>query len=381
MFEKKDHIDFDNIIEIKQSNDENYTAYLTKMSSKDLVKYSQTIRLAEPDNDGIQRFLDDNRANNIAKYFENSNAIFPTPIILSLNTDFLNYNNLNKMSLDKMSLDIRSDLINELGTPFSIIDGQHRVEGMKRYYNKYSLNGKNIDIPIIIYFDADQITSANIFVTINSNQRPVDKSIIYQLFGIMYNNKNVYTVQSFANQVVMLLNESENSPFKDSIRLLGRKKYGNEFISQGTVAKKIVERITNENKIIDDNNAIENGKTPENMKRKVFRQFFIANRPDVLAKIIINYFNAFSKVFPNIWDNSETYIAKKAIGFSSLMILLEEFNKNENDLSFEKICLILDHMREKAEKKIINLFEKTGSSESIATKIGKELILIYEKTK
>lgn len=380
MVEKKDHIDFDNIIEIKQSNDENYTAYLTKMSSKDLVKYSQTIRLAEPDNDGIQRFLDDNRANNIAKYFENSNAIFPTPIILSLNTDFLNYNNLN-YNINKMSLDIRSDLINELGTPFSIIDGQHRVEGMKRYYNKYSLNGKNIDIPIIIYFDADQITSANIFVTINSNQRPVDKSIIYQLFGIMYNNKNIYTVQSFANQVVMLLNESENSPFKDSIRLLGRKKYGNEFISQGTVAKKIVERITNENKIIDDNNAIENGKTPENMKGKVFRQFFIANRPDVLAKIIINYFKAFSEVFPNIWDNSETYIAKKAIGFSSLMKLLEEFNKNENDLSFEKIYLILDHMREKAEKEIINLFKKTGSSESIATKIGNELISIYEKTK
>ncbi|MCD8882168.1 DGQHR domain-containing protein [Mammaliicoccus sciuri] len=360
------------IFEIKQTNNNNYIAYFSKIKSKELIKYAQTIRLHESET-AVQRFLDENRAENIAKYFEKEDAIFPTPIILSLNTDLMvDYNHKERT----MIIENDENLLNDIDLPFSIIDGQHRVEGMKLFYERNHYSEKNIDIPIIIYLDADQVTSANIFVTINANQRPVDKSIIYELFGIMYNDSDIYTVQSFANQVVKLLNESELSPFKDSIRLLGRKVNGKEFISQGTIAKKIVERISTENNIIDDNLNLEKGIKLKPLKGKVFREYFKENRPDLVAKIIVNFFKAFSEVFNDIW-NGENLITKKAIGFSGLMKLLDVIHEQENDLSYQHMNEIF-HIMKKNNIDIESIFINKGSSESVANQIGKELIRIYK---
>ncbi|MCR8967518.1 DGQHR domain-containing protein [Streptococcus zalophi] len=360
-----------NVIEIKQTNNDSYTAYFSKISAEKLISLSETLRISET-RDGVQRFLDQARVDNIAKYCEKEDAIFPTPIILSLNSDFI-----SKKLDDNNSMFIDENLADLLGKPFSIIDGQHRVAGINKYFTN-NINNKDIELPIIFYLDADQSTSANIFVTINSNQRAVDKSIIYELFGIMYENKKIYTVQSFANKVVKLLNGIDESPFKDSIKILGRKMQHKEFISQGTIAKKIIERISKERTIIDDNISIEKNNDIYHEEGKIFRIYFARNRPEIIAKIMINFFFAFSNTFEEFWIKEE-YITKKAIGFSGLMKLLDIIYVNEEDLSVINLTNIFEKMKQEYYNEIQRALRKKGSSESVATEIGETLKQIYLK--
>lgn len=363
----------ENIIKIEQTNDNSYNFYYTKMLAKDLINNSETLRLSES-KDGIQRFLDLNRVKNISEYCEKEDAIFPTPIILSLNTDFIKseFNKENSFEINEQMKDL-------LGNPFSIIDGQHRIEGIKHHI-KNSNNPKNFDLPVIIYLDADLATSANIFVTINSNQRAVDKSIIYELFGIMYENKKIYTIESFANQVVKLLNGTHNSPFNNSIKILGRRQNANEFISQGTIAKKIIERISNPTDYIKDNIAIEKNIDIRPNPKKIFRNYFAHNKPEIVAKILINYFTAFSMVFDELWKD-DNYITKKAIGFSGLMKLLDIIFAEEDNLKIENLIEIFERMKEINYEKIKSSLENRGSSESIASSIGDELGEVYKEQK
>nr|WP_319219066.1 DGQHR domain-containing protein [uncultured Trichococcus sp.] len=381
-------IDLSSALHINQGQTDNYSFYINYMKASDIYKYSNIIRLSES-KDGVQRFLDPIRVKNIAKYCENDNAIFPTPIILSLNSDFIKDG--QGVGLTKLIIDISKDMIEELGNPFSIIDGQHRIEGIKSYHEFNNINNsKDFILPVIIYEDADQATAASIFVTINANQRPVDKSLIHQLFGIMYDGSDKYTVQSFSNVVTKILNENENSPFFHSIRMLGRKLEPTEFISQGTIAKKITDRITSN--IEEDNLNIQTNKDIKENSNKIFRIYFSKNEPAIVAKIMINFFNAFSKVFKDIWED-EGYLTKKAVGFSALMKLLDYIYKNSDKLKEEQLIVSFTIMQKYLDKKdkedkevknegiIQKLFKSSGqgSSESKATEIGKKLVSYYEE--
>lgn len=364
-------LELKNVFRINQTTNENYVSYYTKINVKDLIKISETLRLSDS-RKGIQRHLDLNRVNNIALYCEREDAIFPTPIVLTLNKDFVT-NDLERDSFIKLDL----NMIDLLGKPFSIIDGQHRIEGIKKYIER-NYESKDFELPIIIFMDADLTMSANIFVTINSNQKPVDKSIIYELFGIMYENNEVYTVESFANRVVKILNETKSSPFNNSIRILGRKTNSKQFISQGTVAKKIVERVSSPQNIIIDNNNIKKGLEIEEDQRRIYRHYFANNRPEIVAKIMINFFKAFSEVFDEFWKN--TYITKKAVGFSGLMKLLDTIYKNEKNLKYENFLEIFSEMKAEHYEDIEKTLLISGSSESVANSIGNKLSDIYLTT-
>lgn len=344
-----------------------YDFILTTGKASDIIKISEVKRLSDFE-DGVQRYLNDNRANSIKEFCYKKDAIFPTPIIVSLNSDFIDdEENELKISFD-------SDF--DSAKPFTVIDGQHRLEGIGRYMREEG--DKDFELPLIIYQDADQATAASIFVAINANQRQVDSSTISQLFGIIYSERSdIYTVESFTARVVKLLNENDVSPFYDKIKMLGKKERKDQFISQGTVAKKISQFITSNN--IKDNLTIEK-EGPNALKKnekKVFRKAFIENQPAEVARNIISYFAAFEITYPEIWNRNGLLI-KKSVGYNAMMYFLEK-------LLLKKI---------KGAKEYLNLFEKDkenrieklneifssdkGSSESVARAISKELIELFE---
>lgn len=368
----KTKIKFQEMILIEQGEKEEYNFYLSKLSARKIIKFSNVIRLSEDPNKGVQRFLDKKRVRSIAKYCETESAIFPTPIILSLNSDFL----INEGTT--ISVNTEQIFLEDFGKPFSIIDGQHRIEGIKKYYEKkIDVREKEFELPVIIYLDADQAKAASIFVTINANQRSVDSSIIHQLFGIIYENSNRYTVQSFSNQVTKILNEAENSSFHNSIKMLGKRQEDDQVISQGTIAKKITERITSN--IDEDNLNIERGNELKKNKKKIFRDFFIDNDPVIVAKIMMNFFNSFSYVFPLIWEK-DGYITRKAIGFSALMKLLDYVYNETKYLKEENFTDYFEQLKKVYYEKIKVLFISKASSESVANDMAKELINMFKES-
>ncbi|MBS1008090.1 DGQHR domain-containing protein [Leuconostoc suionicum] len=341
--------------------------YSTVMKASVLYTYGRISRQSDDEEKGVQRFLDQKRVNDIAEYcrLNTQDLQFLTPIVISLNSDYLE-SNLNS-SLGKFQIDF-TQISNDDNDLFNIIDGQHRIEGIKRYENLQNKIG-SISLPVIFVLDASVYQSAQIFVTINANQKKVDNSMIYQLFGLMERNGGTNTPQAFASKVVSILNENESSPFRKKIKILGRKIPDSDaFISQATIANKIVQNIW----------------TDAKHKNRQFTEYFNNDDYKFLAKAIINYFNAFISVNALVW-NDPTSMAKKAIGFSALMKLFLHIEKNETDLTeknFENIFnKIGQEIAKNQSESIQMLFKNSGSSESVASKIGKKLQDLYEGIK
>lgn len=376
--------DFD-YLSIQESK---YPLYMTKMPANFLNNNSEILRQSE-NSDGVQRFADEPRIEAIAEYCEMGQPLFPTPIVISINSDFIIFKDSQHFSFKELSGSEK---------PMSIIDGQHRLLGIKKYEGRNDGAVSPI-LPVTFVLDANVYQSADIFVTINANQKKVDTSSIYELFGLMEKRGGTKTIQSFANRVVSYLNGNEHSPFYDAIKMLGRKTNNTQFISQGTIANKIINEIQQN----------------ENQKGRQFTQFYKDDEDAFLAKAMINFFNAFETQFSEIWEDQNSNI-KSAIGFSSLMKLFVELNKLETDFSTKNLKEILSNINGKMPLKnhqkdlehilkstknknempkytsksktdemdsqnFHDLFYRRGSSESVATDIGKELIRAYLLTK
>lgn len=365
----------ENLIKVEQGKSEELDFYLTTIDSIDLIENSNVGRLSE--GTGVQRYLNEQRASDIAKFCQRNDAIFPTPIIVSLNTDFVALNYLEGNIIPRLIIETGESSFDSSLKPFSIIDGQHRLAGIKEYFSDgIHFPKKKFTLPLIIYKDATIETSAKIFVTINANQRSVDSSTISQLFGVIYKNSNLYTVESFASTVVNTLNDTEHSPFYMQIRMLGRTTHGREFISQGTVAKKIIDRITSNTH--KDNLAIEKGWSLEDDNKKIFRAAFIKNKPEEVAEFMINYFSAFELSFPSIWGNGKL-LTRKAVGYSGLMKFFTTLYFEQKFLSFPEVYSFFRNFDNVWNiEKLNEIFASDqGSSESVATRIDKKLCELF----
>ena len=344
-----------------------YDFILTAGKASEIIKISDVKRLSDTE-DGVQRYLNDSRANSIKNFCERKDAIFPTPIIVSLNSDFI--------ADEDSNLVIMFDSDYDSAKPFTVIDGQHRLEGIDRY--RRDGGSKDFELPLIIYKDADQATAASIFVTINANQRQVDSSTISELFGIIYSNReDVYTVESFTSRVVKLLNGNDVSPFFGKIKMLGKKEEKNQFISQGTVAKKISQFITSNS--VKDNLIIEKyGPIRlQNNEKKVFRNAFIENRPAEVARDIISFFGAFEITYPEIW-NGDGLLIKRAIGYNAMMHFLEKLLLIDKKGANFYLSLFEKYKQQNLEKLKEIFSSDRGSSESVARKISEELIELFD---
>lgn len=355
---------------VEQGSGDEFTYFIGVLEAEEIAQNSEVARLSES-SEGVQRFLNKKRVEDIAKYCETENAIFPTPIILSLNSDFTDD---QPQPGKPLTIKIQENS-SELGKPFSIIDGQHRIAGISAY--RRGGGEKKFSIPIFFYEDADQFTSAMIFVTINSNQKPVDPSTIYQLFGIIYDSdkakkEGLYTVQSFSSRATSILNETSGSPFYHAIKMLGRKSDRLQFLSQGTVAKKITDRISS--KPVEDNLKIEQHEGLDEDSTKPFRQYFSNNQPEQVALNIIIFFKLFETVFKPLW-NDPSSLVKKAVGFSALMHVYDWFEKRGiNPEIIKETFLRLPY------EKVAETFSgDQGSSESIALNISRKLISLINE--
>ncbi|GAB2664222.1 DGQHR domain-containing protein [Vibrio panuliri] len=136
---------------------------------------------------GAQRKQSESQKKDIAKFIESEQACFPNNIILSANYDeqdnLLEYD--YQWKFEHIQGDLYKIFIPDLNIKScSIIDGQHRLKAFE--LTKTSPMAISCSI-----FDAlEPHAQAEIFATINFNQRKVDKSLAYQLFGVSLEHTN-----------------------------------------------------------------------------------------------------------------------------------------------------------------------------------------------
>jgi len=331
------------------------TFYVGKMEYEDLldISYSDIRRIEKEEQNeyetyfGIQRSLSKKRIREIAQYITNIDATFPSSILLAIKSididsdgphDNVSYNKDSKVLKIKRDQNIAH-----------IIDGQHRVFGLKHAVENPDLFDQIDDFELIvtIFIDMDKDDQAMIFSTINKAQTKVNKSLVYDLYELA----KTRSPQRTAHNIVRLLNEREGSPFKDKVKMLGvADDKEKESITQATLVELMLKYITSNP--MQDRDDLKRGKKIEKpsqteQDKLFFRNWFIQGKDEYIAKIMWNYFSAVQNNWEKAWhDNNK--ILSKSTGIIALMRFLKDVighlgtDRIIQISEFEKIIKIID---------------------------------------
>lgn len=284
--------------------------YVAKISPNSLLKMSTVDRRRIADNDevlGIQRELRSDKVNQIKSYLSTVDATFPNSIIVNTTSDFIVSENESTLEL----------LIED--STFTIIDGQHRVEGFR------DNEKENFDLIVAIFKDLKTEQQAEIFSTINSQQTKVDPS---HNLNLELDSK-VYTPIKMMIEIAQSFNFDKESPWYNNIRLLGPGEKG--IISLSAFVKPLLD-ITYPDK---DYYRIKNDLTrnPKEFPtfndfdykadRYMFWEFYKSKDHKSVYKILLNYFSALKIILDKDWLNYDSLL-NKTTGYNAQIKLFRE---------------------------------------------------------
>ncbi|MHC1777538.1 MAG: DGQHR domain-containing protein [Lentimicrobium sp.] len=315
----------------------------TKRESINWKPYEFNDNSIEANQDYFQRLTDSLRVTQIAKFIEEVlweqqnnlttiSTLFPSSIIIGV--DIENH--------DSSSDIFEINLPNERNSCL-IVDGQHRFAAMRKLLNTYesssepnkdnfikSILNYKFNCTILVNFDLWE--QAQLFANVNFNQKKVSKSLYYDIFGSTPESERIdrYSGIYLAHSLAKFLNNSEKSPLKGFINMLGS---GGGYFSQAFLVEAILAHLRSKGVWAD---------IDEDYKLK-------GNKHKVLSKVFIAYFNAIKQVFNNHWpnklDSKYESILCKTTGMGSLVRMLGYIYQqlqigafpNENKVSFETV--------------------------------------------
>ncbi|MUK68425.1 DGQHR domain-containing protein [Aliivibrio fischeri] len=183
-------------VEVKQGFG---TFYACAIKARDLLKLCEPIRAKVMEEEysheaidisvsktaGTQREVHTTRPKQIAEYIKSGSASFPNSIIIGANISengFLDEPKERKWRYSNGKL-----IIDKGALTSAVIDGQHRLKGFETLDEEQS----ELDDELLcsIYLNIPMTYHAQIFSTINSTQRKVNKNLIYQLYQIDMDEK------------------------------------------------------------------------------------------------------------------------------------------------------------------------------------------------
>lgn len=356
--------------------------YIFKMKAEDVINISAAdIRTFEKQ-EATQRRLDETRVVGIESFCKTNNAFFPTPVILSSPSKYFILDeeqemiSLNLEEIDKSKKAQTPEETANFNKFCSIVDGQHRLEGIRR-----SGKSSQFDLIVMLVLDTEKSDDAYLFSTINGNQKPISKSLIYDLFRL----SDKRSVEKVCSQIVKALNSSSSSKLQGKIKMLGIKE-GNSSeatVSQATMVDSLIKLISKN--VLEDNLKLEQEILLENYspEKYVFREWFIKNKETYILNTLQNFFNAWIIKTEEILNEDKFNYFSKTIGFLVGFKLLKEifltskfdheFNATQNyyELQLEKILTGFKDL----------YFEQSyGSSYGEASKLFSDLLMIAIKS-
>lgn len=292
---------------------------------------------------GNQRELDEKRSRLIGKYIDSVESTFPNSIILGANFD-QNGNLIEDSNIrwrieevnGHYTLVIPSDEL-KIAT---IIDGQHRLSGFE-----FS-ERKSMDLLCSVFIDLPAPYQAYIFATININQKKVDKSLAYDLFGFRVDDepKELWSPEKLAVFITRKLNKL-SKPLENKIRLgapndIDTENTDRPLVSLSTIVDGIMKLITGNPKL--DRDELLNYKNKNGRKALVsggttrpLRQFYISSQDEFIESVIFRFFDIMDST---VWNkqNKNSYLLK-TIGFQAQFDFLREYLSVTSDFELKEL--------------------------------------------
>jgi DNA phosphorothioation-associated DGQHR protein 1 len=330
------------------------------------VAYSDRLRAERKDDgtyalDGSQRPIAEPRLKEIARFIDSESASFPNSIILAANyraeDGLIEEDEGLKWSVDSDGDNIRGTLTIPTSAKLApIIDGQHRLFGFN-----FATNKERLEMPLLcaIFFDLPKPYQAFLFATINANQRPVNKSLTYELFGynVEEESPEKWTPEKLSVFLTRKLLIDPKSPFFDHIIISAENDFAPKLakvrnergwaVSTATVVEGIVKLISQNPK--RDAYAMGGKITYEGKDRSILRgssdlsplrTLYIEKGDDIIYTSVRNFFTAVSEV---LWkEASSDSLIRKTVGIQALFDLARKLmvgmvaKKDSRTAEFEK---------------------------------------------
>lgn len=233
--------------------------------------------------EGIERNLTQSRCKKIGKYIQSEMALFPNSIIVALE-DTARFE-------PKGAEGIGTIYIPRKPSQALILDGQHRLYGFD------FAEGKDMELLVVAFIGIPIDLKAHIFRMINGEQKPVSRSLVYDLLDLDTSTATFEELR--AHGLVKELDRDEASPFYRDIQMTGKREEG--FISQASLITYLKPHL----------------RRGGLFQREEYSSF---NRQFAL---LCDYFNAVRDTFPTDWGNPDSILSKTA-GINAFSRLLRD---------------------------------------------------------
>lgn len=270
-----------------------------------------------------QRFEKEGRLSQIAKYIDGIESAFPNSIILApnfvqasglqLEPDEGHSDSNNRWEIEedesgaRLTIPSRSKLA-------PIIDGQHRLFAFTK--SKPALS-ESTELICAVFLDLPKPFQAALFATINSTQKPVDRSLTYELFGYNIDKETpaAWGPDKVAVFLSRKLNTEDDSPFLMHVLVAAENDFALSrreartrqtwVISMATIVQGIVRLIsTNPTEDNSELQKAEEARRTRDLLRarkdaSPLRTLYLEANDVVLHKIVSNYFTAVDRI---VWS-------------------------------------------------------------------------------
>lgn len=303
--------------------------------------------------DGTQRLRDPKRLKPVASYIDREDAAFPNSIILAANyrrdTGLLEEENPDdgddagvQGSIDYWFVHEAPDGCHSLTIPSaaklaSVIDGQHRLFAFAEALPK------RLDMELVcsVFLDLPKPYQAQLFATINSNQKPVDKSLTYEMFGynIEEEEESFWSPDKLAVFLTRKLAVDQDSPLNGRIQIapvrddaLNNQLRNEPWRVSTAVIVEAIMRLFTSNPKADTAALLKDRRKPRasigdmRADRSPLRNFYLGNKDAVIYALVKNYLVACDEVF---WARApgDSFIIK-TVGVQALLDVLKRMARD-----------------------------------------------------
>ena len=259
--------------------------YLVAMPASAVVAISYTaVRGVNPEEGAVQRVLNPRRIASV-KDFTIQVGHYPGTIALNWVSEInplIKENNHLRMKIAEHSA--------------QIIDGQHRVAGIKAAIAERKEIGE-MQLAVALYERLTTQQCADIFLSINTEQKTVQRSLVYDLYGVA-SDIMVDAAVERARDIAVYLHESEESPYCNLIKMPGSapRRFGIALSTVVNALKPLVE-------------------TKGPLDQVGVKEL------ELQIRVIQNYLNAIRCRCGDFWDNKDN-VFQYAAGFAGAMDFL-----------------------------------------------------------
>lgn len=240
-------------------------------------------------------------------------SLFPTALLLAAHWEA-------EIEMEKSQVRALDSFYEEIDSLY-VVDGQHRLYSLKKLYEEVKKNQDDDSQKIksyledytfncMILLNYDLWEQAKVFADVNFNQKSVNKSLYYSIFGMQESQtiddlkqSNIY----IAHQLTRYMNMEVSSPLYQSIKMLGT---GKGYISQAFFADSLI----------------------KNMRPLGIWYIKDEDRKNYgyMAKELIDFFDVVKEVFKDIWpdENKEhKSIITKTTGIGALLWIMAQLHE------------------------------------------------------